>query len=119
MTRRARKTTPEAPTNIAAAQDNQIQVLRGLLEDTRKETDELLRVKADLSDALAQLKAFRDQHREREAAIESLLERAQRIAGERAHLVLVGTELVRDVRYMFRQCDRIVNPQPLPNGGRA
>jgi hypothetical protein len=112
--KRNTKKSPEAepdrhpvPVSIAEQQEGQIRVLRGLLEQTRQETGDLERVKAELSEALIELKEFRDQHREREAEIESLIKRTTMIATERAHLVLSGTELLREVRYMARQCNRI------------
>lgn len=108
------KKTPEshAPRHrvqgsLAEQQDGQIQVLRGLLEQTRAETDELSRVKADLAAALTELQEFRERHRERETEIERLLQRTRNITHERAHLVIAGTELLREVRYAHRQCERI------------
>jgi hypothetical protein len=92
---------------LVAEQESQIRVLRGLLEQTRKETDELERVKAELTEAADILTRFREEHRERSAEIEGLIRRTTLIANERAHLVLAGTDLLREVRYMARQVQRM------------
>jgi hypothetical protein len=97
--------------NIAEEQDGQIRILHDLLDEARNETAELERVKAELTGALTELQAFRNEHREREAEIASLIRRTTLIADERAHLVIAGNELLRNVRYMWRQCDRIVQGQ--------
>jgi chromosome segregation ATPase len=98
-----------APRELAAEQDNQIRVLRELLAQTRTETGELERVNAELKATLGELQAFRDRHRDREAEIDSLIQRTKTIANERAHLVIAGNDLLRNVRYMWGQCHRIVN----------
>jgi hypothetical protein len=92
---------------LVAEQESQIRVLRGLLEQTRKETDELERVKTQLADAVDILTRFREEHRERAAEIDGLIRRTTLIANERAHLVLAGTDLLREVRYMARQVQRM------------
>jgi hypothetical protein len=79
---------------IVQEQGSQIRILRNLLEQTRKETGELERVKAELADAVDILTRFRE-------------ERTRLIANERAHLVLAGTDLLREVRYMARQVQRM------------
>ena len=62
---------------------------------------------AELADALDILTRFREEHRERSAEIDGLIRRTTLIANERAHLVLAGTDLLREVRYMARQVQRM------------
>jgi uncharacterized protein YjgD (DUF1641 family) len=92
---------------IVQEQGSQIRILRNILEQTRKETGELERVKAELADAVDILTRFREEHRERSAEIDGLIQRTRLIANERAHLVLAGTDLLREVRYMARQLQRM------------